>query len=116
MKTKRPHPLSTESKVIRGGDSMTARAITARTHDATRYFSSTWSQDRQRAIWASMTPRHQRLEHKRAEYQAACVEWTHAWDTPAEAHWLRLMDTLNAEIDELEDQERIALAALLEAA
>lgn len=91
------------------------RAISARSHYAAGYYSSIWGQDRTRAIFSGMSPIEQRLHHKRAEWAAAQAEWKAAWDTPQEGHWLRMMDTLNAEIDALEEQERQAVVDLLEA-
>lgn len=93
-----------------------SRAVTARRHYATDHFSNTWVQDRTRRLFAGMSPIEQRLHHKRAEWSAAAAEWHAAWDTPDASHWDRMMDSLNAEIEDLEEQQRAERIAILEAA
>ena len=83
--------------------------LTARQHYAATYYTSIWSQDRTRAIFAGMSASEQRLHHKRAEWRAAEDAWKCAMqrhDQAAEAHWNGVMDTLNAEIDALEARRK----------
>lgn len=93
-----------------------SKHLTARQHFATDHFSNTVLQDQTRRLFAGMSPIEQRIAHRKAEWVAACGEWKAAWDTPDEAYWNRMMDTLNAEIEDLEAQQRAEMAQELEAA
>lgn len=73
---------------------------------AARHFSNRDVQDRQRALFAGMTPRQIYIGHKQGEWQCAKEERDHALLDGDDAGYDRynaMMDLLSADLDALEE-------------
>lgn len=80
-----------------------SKAIEARRHYATGYFSNALEQSKKRALWEGVPPAEVYRLHKVAEYETARDHAAHCFGTPLYDYWLAQADALSADLDRLDE-------------